>query len=250
MADSPNIWVYDIECTPNLVYAWGLWDQNIGINQIVEPQDILCFAARKVGTSKIEVHASWDDYDAMIERLWAIMDEADYLVGYNQASYDNKHVRAAFAKKGMPPPSPHRDIDLLRVVRKQFKFPSHKLDYVCKALDLDVKVENGGMETWIKCMDGDPTAQRLMLKYNRGDVKITEQLFNRLLPWIDGLNLPLYSEDDGETHCTRCGSTDIQSRGWAYTTTYRYRRYQCTACGGWMRSKSCEPTPNAELRNA
>lgn len=246
---SPKIYVYDIETTPNLVYSWGLWQQNIGISQIVEPQDILCFAARKVGETRIEALAAWDDYEAMINRLWAIMDDADYLVGYNSASFDNKLVRAAFAKMQLPPPSPHRDIDLLRVVKKQFKFPSHKLDYVCKALGLDVKVQNGGMDTWIKCMDGDAAAQKLMIKYNKGDIRCTQQLFERLTPWIEGLNIPLYCEDDGETHCMRCDSTNLQSRGWAYTTTYRYRRYACMDCGGWMRSKKCEPT-SAELRNA
>lgn len=247
-----NIYVYDIETTPNLVYAWGLWDQNIGINQIVEPQDILSFAATKLGSKGVEAHAAWDGYEQMVRRLHEIMDDADYLVGYNSASFDNKHVRAAFVKLNLKPPSPHRDIDLLRVVKKQFKFPSHKLDYVCQALGLDVKVPNGGMDTWIKCMEGNEAAQKLMLKYNKQDVKITAQLFDRLLPWVDGLNVPLYGEDETESplSCTRCEGTRVQQRGWAYTTTYRYRRYQCQKCGGWMKSRRSEPLVNAELRNA
>lgn len=252
----PNIWVYDIETTPNLVYAWGLWDQNIGINQIVQPQDILCFAAHKIGTNKIEAHASWDGYEQMLNRMHEIMDEAHYMVGYNHAGFDNKHVRAAFAKAGMSPPSPHRDIDLMRVVKKQFKFPSNKLDFVCRALGLDTKIETGGMDLWTRCLNGDEKAQRKMLKYNRQDVKVTTQLFQTLLPWIDGLNVPLFSggsDEDTSTDaakCTRCGGENLQARGWAYTTTYRYKRYRCTDCGGWLRDKKCEPTPNAELRNA
>jgi hypothetical protein len=251
----PEIWCFDIETTPNLVYAWGLWDQNIGINQIVQPQDILCFAAHKIGSNKIETAAAWDGYENMVSRLHQIMDSADYIVGYNNVSFDNKHVRAAFVKAGLEPPSPHRDIDLLRVVRKQFKFPSHKLDYVCRALGLDVKVETGGMDLWTKCLGGDQKAQRKMLKYNRQDVRITTQLYQRLLPWIPGLNVPLYSvgtESDtsqGEAKCTRCGGTNIHQRGWAYATTYRYKRYRCVDCGGWMRDKKSEPTPNTELRN-
>lgn len=251
----PSIWCFDIETTPNLVYSWGLWQQNIGINQIVKPQDILCFAAHKIGRKQIEAHAAWDDYDGMLNRLHAIMDDADYLIGYNHSSFDNKHVRAAFAKAGLEPPSPHRDIDLLRVVKKKFRFPSHKLDYVCGALGLDVKVSTGGMDLWTKCMAGDEKAQRKMLKYNRQDVKITTQLFHRLLPWIDGLNIPLYSagsdEDtsEGVAKCTRCAGTNINQRGWAYATTYRYKRFRCMDCGGWMRDKKSEPTPNADLRN-
>jgi hypothetical protein len=251
----PNIWVYDIETTPNLVYSWGLWQQNIGINQIVQPQDILCFAAHKIGSKGVEAHAAWGDYDSMLQRLHSIMDEADYLVGYNHIGFDNKLVRAAFAKAGLEPPSPYRNIDLLRVVKKQFRFPSHKLDYVCGALGLDTKVETGGMSLWTQCMEGDEKAQRKMLRYNRQDVRVTTQLYQRLLPWIDGLNVPLYSAGNTEgtsqeeAKCTRCFGTKIQQRGWAYATTYRYKRYRCMDCGGWMRGKRSEPTPNAELRN-
>ena len=252
----PRIVVYDIETTPNIVYSWGLWDQNIGINQIITPQDILCFAAHEVGTKKVEAHAVWDGRDTMLERLHALMDGADYLVGYNHAGFDNKHVRAQFVAAGMEPPAPHRDIDLLRVVKKQFRFPSHKLDYVCRALGLDVKVSTGGMDLWTACMNGDPKARRKMLAYNRQDVKITTQLFQRLLPWIDGLNVPLFDSGGNDTDtdpasakCTRCGGQQIQSRGWAYTTTTRYRRYQCQDCRGWMRAAKSEPVVSAVLRN-
>jgi predicted RecB family nuclease len=254
----PKIVVFDIETSPNLVYSWGLWQQNIAINQIVEPQDILCFAAHHVGTKKIEAHAAWDDRDAMLKRLWTLMDEADYLVGYNHVGFDNKHVRAQFAAAGMTPPSPHRDIDLLRVVKKQFRFPSHKLDYVCRALGLDVKVSTGGMDLWTRCMNGDEKAQQKMLRYNRQDVRITTQLFNRLLPWIDNLNVPLFDSGGTATatsqdvaRCTRCGGTRIQKRGMAHATAHSYQRFKCMECGGWMKSAKSIPRVNTELlRNA
>lgn len=253
---TPKIVVYDIETSPNLAYTWGLFDQRIGINQIVKPQDILCFAATEVGSKKIESKAAWDDYDGMVQRLWEIMDEADYLVGYNQVSFDDKHVKAAFAKAGMPPPSPYRSVDLLRVVRKNFKFPSNKLAYVCEALGLDLKSDPGGFSTWKNILDPDSPqrerAQKRMVKYCRQDVKITTELFHRLLPWITGLNVPIHSEvPDAATSCTRCGGESIQRRGYAYTTTFRYRRYRCTDCGGWMRAARSEPLVNKDLlRNA
>ena len=36
----------DIETAPAKVYCWGLWDQNIGINQIVEDGYVLCWCAK------------------------------------------------------------------------------------------------------------------------------------------------------------------------------------------------------------
>ena len=252
----PDIWVYDIETSPNLVYSWGMWQQNIALNQIVETQDILCFAATKVGSKKIESHTAWDGYEKMVKRLHQIMDEADYLVGFNHVNYDNRHVKAAFVRAGLTPPSPYRDIDLMRTVKKNFKFQSNKLAHVCEQLGLDLKSDPGGFGTWRDILEGEGAvrdrARARMVRYCRNDTKITAQLFDRLLPWIDGLNVPLSEADtvDGSA-CTRCGSTSIQQRGWAYTTSYRYRRYRCNGCGGWMKAAKSEPLVNRELlRNA
>ena len=49
----PKVLVIDIETSPNVVYAWGLWDQNIGISQVIEPSRVLCFAAKWVGQKKV-----------------------------------------------------------------------------------------------------------------------------------------------------------------------------------------------------
>lgn len=249
----PEIWVYDIETSPNLVYSWGLWDQNIALNQVVETQEILCFAATKIGGKKIETHAAWDGYDAMIGRLHQIMDTADYVVGFNHIAYDNKHVKAAFVKAGLTPPSPYRDIDLMREVKRNFKFQSNKLAHVCAQLGLSMKTDPGGFNTWKQILGGEgdvqAAAQRRMVKYCRNDVKITAELFHRLRPWITGLNVPMFDAVGSVLRCTRCGGEKLQQRGWAYTTTTRYKRFCCVGCGGWMRAAKTEPLGRELLRN-
>lgn len=256
---SPEIWTIDIETRPSEVYAWGLRDQNIGLNQIIRKGGLLMFAAQKHGNKSVEAHAEWDGYEDMVRRAHEIYDSADYIVTYNGVRFDNKHLRACWAEIGLPPPSPWRDIDLFRTVGK-FNWPSRKLAFVCAQLGVDHKTDPGGFETWDQILRGNEeqkvAAQRRMIRYCKNDVKITTQLYQRLLPWIDGLNVPLISggnEEDMSTEsalCTRCGGENIHQRGWAYTTTYRYRRYCCADCGGWMRDKKCEPVVNAELRNA
>ena len=256
----PEIWTVDLETRPNEVYAWGLRDQNVGINQIIRPGGILMVAAQRVGTKKVLASAEWvDGYEEMINWSWGIYDRADYIVTYNGVRFDNKHLRAAWAEQGLPPPSPWRDIDLFKTVGK-FNWPSRKLAFVCQKLGVDHKTDPGGFETWDHILRGTEEqkakAQARMMRYGKNDVKITTQLFQKLLPWVDGLNVPLYSvgtESDTSqvaARCTRCGGTNIQSRGWAYATTYRYKRFNCTDCGGWMRDKKSEPTVNADLRNA
>lgn len=247
----PITYVYDIETYPHLVRTFSLYKTSIGPHQIVEPGGMLCFAAQRVGASKVEAHAMWSGHEEMVRRLFDIMDEADYLVGYNLDKFDNRKVNAAFAEYGLGKPSPYRSVDLYKTVKKNFDLPSYRLAYVSKWLGLEGKADDGGFDTWLGCLDGDELAQRRMLRYNRQDVRVTTQVFEKLLPWISGLNVPLYDGDEeaGDLKCTRCGGTDIQSRGWAYTTTYRYRRYQCQGCKGWMRDRKSEPTPNAELRS-
>jgi rubredoxin len=95
------------------------------------------------------------------------------------------------------------------------------------------------MPLWTACMDGDAAAWKLMEKYNRQDVKLLEDLYNEVLPWIP--NHP-NRNNYGESHvCPNCGSEKHQRRGYAVTTTRRYARMQCRDCGTWFRSTDCEP---------
>lgn len=255
---SPELWTVDIETRPHEVYSWGLFNQNHAVNQVIEAGGVMMFAAKKHGEKKIEAHCEWDDRGAMVTRAHEIFDRADYIISYNGTSFDSKHLRAEWVRAGLAPPSPWREVDLLKTVRK-LNLASRKLSYVTGHLGLDCKMDPGGFDTWRQIIRPENEAQRLaaqrrMAKYCKNDVKITEQLFERLLPWVDGLNIPLYDKSSGQTEqipsCTRCGSGQIQSRGWAYTTTYRYRRFQCRSCGGWMRHRRSEPMANTELRNA
>ena len=38
--------VLDVETRPNLAYVWKIWDENIGINQIEESTEVICWAAK------------------------------------------------------------------------------------------------------------------------------------------------------------------------------------------------------------
>jgi hypothetical protein len=257
----PEIYCVDIETRPNEVFTWGLRDLSVGLSQIIRPGGLLMFAAQDVHAKKIEAHAEWDGYEKMVQRAHEIYDRADYIVTFNGARFDNKHLRAAWAELELAPPSPWRDIDLYKTVG-QFQWPSRKLAFVCQQLGLDLKSDPGGFDTWVQILKGQDEAkklqaQRRMIRYCKNDVAITTQLFHRLKPWISGLNVPLYSggsdadTSQGVAMCTRCGGDRIHSKGWAYTTTYRYRRFVCMDCGGWMRAAKSEPLPNKDLlRNA
>jgi uncharacterized protein YprB with RNaseH-like and TPR domain len=182
-----KILMLDIETTPLQVYTWGLWDQNIGINQIIKSTEMMCFGAKWLGQKSVTFRSvHHDGKKAMLEELHALMDEADALVGWNSAAFDHKHINREFLENEMTPPSPTKDLDLMTIVKANFQFPSNKLDYVAQKLGVGSKVKHSGFELWIKCMAGDDKAWREMKKYQIQDVQLLDSLYDILLPWFPG----------------------------------------------------------------
>jgi DNA polymerase elongation subunit (family B) len=230
-----KILLLDIETAPNLAHVWGLYDQNVGINQIQAAGYTLCWAAKWHKSKHIDfdsVHKS--PPPKMVGHIHSLVDEADMVVHWNGAKFDMPTLNKEFILHGLKPPAPYKQVDLLRTSRSQFRFPSNKLDYVAQALGEGKKVKHMGHELWTRCMQGDAKAWALMERYNRGDVKLLERMYDRLMPWIR--NHPGHGLYGGEDRCCpNCGGTKLQRRGSARTVAHTYTRYQCIGCGTWSR---------------
>lgn len=234
ISNKPKILLLDIETSPNLVYTWGLWNQNIGINQIEETSKVICFSAKWLGTSKNSTmfYSVQDGHDVMMKAAWDLLDQADAVMHYNGTTFDIPHLNREFLEAKMGPPSPYQNVDLYRLSKK-FKFQSRKLEHVSKQLGFEGKVQHEGFNLWRKCLYGDEKAWKAMERYNRRDVTLMEEMYEVLLPWIPGLpNRRLYDADAG---CPRCGSTHIQRRGISRTATSIFQQYQCQVCKGWFK---------------
>lgn len=239
-----RILLLDIETSPNVAHVWGLWMQNVSLNQIMESSYTLCYAAKWYGEKKIyfdSVHKT--SSKTMLKRVRKLLDEADVVVHYNGTKFDIPTLQKEFILHGLTPPSPYKQIDLLRVARSQFRFPSNKLQYVASVLGLGSKVEHMGHQLWVRCMNNDPDAWKKMETYNIGDVKLLEKVYNAVLPWIPNHpNIHLYN---GTSGCPKCGSTKIQSRGKQVNKLKVYKRYLCTGCGSWLQG-ACIPMDRAK----
>ena len=182
-----KILLLDIETTPMQVYTWGLWDQNISIDQIIKSTEMLCFGAKWLDGKKVifkSVHH--DGKKEMLKELHKLMDEADLLVGWNSAAFDHKHINREFLENKMAPPSPTKDLDLMSITKANFLFPSNKLDYVAQKLDVGAKVKHSGFKLWIRCMEGDKKAWKEMKEYQIQDVNLLAELYVELQPWFVG----------------------------------------------------------------
>ncbi|ASU78510.1 hypothetical protein CDG81_09710 [Actinopolyspora erythraea] len=223
-------------------------DQNIGLSQIDQHGEMASFAARWIGSRKKDVvfrSSFHDGKEEMLESLWNLHNEADALLSWNGAGFDTKHANTEFLLAGMSPPSPSKEIDLLKTARSRFNFLSNKLDYVAQQLGLSGKIVHEGFGLWLKIMEDDEKAWNKFKRYNIQDVHLLIDLYDLLLPWIDGHpNVNLYDGDG----CPKCGSWNLQSRGYRTTGLGMYRRYHCQDCGAW--STSGKALNQADIREA
>ena len=244
-----KILLVDIETAPNLAHVWGLWQQNVAINQIMESGYVLCWAAKWLDEEHIyysskQNHSSYE----MLAGIHELLDQADAVVTYNGVKFDIPTLNREFIVHGFKPPSPYRNVDLLQTIKKQFRFPSNKLEYITKALGVDEKMKHIGHELWVRCINNDPEAWAMMQEYNINDVSIMEQVYLKLRGWVkQHANHGLY-QDDKEV-CPNCGSKHVHKRGFAYTHTNKYQRLVCTGCGNWFRATLAEKIPGRKYVN-
>lgn len=250
-----KILVFDIETSPNLSWVWGKYQQDVV--KFEREWHLMSFAWKWYGERKTHCLAlpDFEGYEKnpycdrqLASKLWELFDEADICVGHNVANFDKGKSLARFIYHGMEPHSPIRLIDTLRIARSKFKFTCNKLDSLCRHFGIGQKIKHPGSDLWFDCLEGCPKAWKLMRRYNKHDVLLTEQLYERLRPWSeDAVHLGLYDEDP-TGKCPGCGSTNLVRRGYKVANTRVYQQYRCSDCGRWSRAVRCEKEIKADLR--
>lgn len=234
-----KILLLDIETAPNTAHVWGLWKENIPIQRLISSGYVLCWAAKWLGEDGIYFDSMQDNRkDVMLAHIHHLLDEADAVIHFNGSNFDIPTLNKEFVINKLPPPSPYKQIDLLKVVRQQFRFPSNKLEYVAKELSLTKKVKHAGYQLWLDCMADKPDAWEQMKEYNIGDIITLEELYYKLRPWIK--SHPNRTIDTNSVVCPTCGSDAYHNRGTYRTNSALYQRHCCNNCHSWFRSIKSE----------
>lgn len=239
----------DIETSPHVAYVWKLFDENIGLTQLIEPSRMIC-VAWKFDDEETQFAAEWDrgGHAGMVKRVHRAVDEADAIIHYNGTSFDEPHLNREFLMAKLDPPSKPQTIDLYRAVKGRFRFASGKLEYVASALEIRQGKIKTDFTLWRRVMAGDKAARAEMQAYNVEDVELLTDLYTELLPWIDRHpNAALY-EGDTLIRCTRCASENLTLYGFARTSAGVFQRYSCRECGGL--SRGAKRTATTPLREA
>lgn len=240
----PKILVYDLEVSPTLAWTYGHYKTNVikveqnpsimsiswswygDIDELGEPivqHANMATIPRKRGTSGPK---------ALVMLIKELFDEADIVVAHNANRFDNKVATASFIKYQLSPPSPYKTVDTLTVARSVGRFGSNSLDALCVLFGIGSKSGIKHSDIWYQCLKGDPKAWRLLEDYNNQDVVMLYRLYERLRPYVKNHpNIGDIGQIDGV--CPKCGSANLQKRGFNTRRNGEVQRYQCKGCGGW-----------------
>ena len=253
--NKPKLLFYDIETTLAKSYHFGQWKQNLSVKQQVQEGHLLSHAwawgdSKVVGSVLTQEEALSHDPERLVLEAWALLDNADIVVAHYGKKFDIPKLNGYFLKYGLQPPSSFKVVDTKEISSKKFLLPFNSLEYLAKALGVQQKIDNSGIQLWIDCDQGKQEALDEMLDYNIGDVEALRDVYYRLISWDNnGVNMALYN-DEHEALCTHCGSDDITSLDgkFAYTSQRKYSLYRCNSCKAVLRSNSKTGSSNKLVR--
>lgn len=249
----PKILIYDIETSPMIGYCWGHWQQNISLSQTIQNSIMITWSAKWLYQDEVmsdkntpEEMLKLDD-KRICKSLWDIIHEADIVVAHHGEKFDIPMMNSRFIINGLPPYSVTSSIDTKKVASKTFRFASNKLDALAGYFGFGQKIKTD-FDLWKGCMEGDQQSINDMETYNIQDVKVLEEVYLKLRPYIKSHpNVGLYLESN-QPVCPACGSENltVMSKDY-YTPTGRYTTYQCS-CTAISRCRT--HNMNKERRNA
>lgn len=233
-----KILIWDIETWPIVATTWDLWPRNgLDHKNILSDWGIICAAWKWLGEKKVQASAispTQPDNDfEVVFNLHAVLSEADVIVAHNGDEFDLKKFNSRAVKHGLPPIPPIKTIDTLKVAKKYFAFTSNRLDYLGRFLGVGRKIPTHfGM--WLAIMKGDKDALAKMVKYNKQDVLLLEDVYLKLRPYMT--DHPNENLSHNHESCPVCGSKKFMKQGVKYTRQGAKQRYQCTSamCGAWF----------------
>ncbi len=235
--NTAKVLLFDIETLPNKGYFWNVWQQNIPHTFITEPWHCLTWAAKWLYDNEImsdaltPKEAKKHDDKRIVKGLWRLFDGADILIAHYGDGFDIPRMNTRFIIHKLNPPSPYRSIDTKKIASQRFAFNHNKLDALAREFGIGHKIKTD-FDLWDDCYGGDKKALDKMLKYNKKDVILLEDVYLIMRPWAKSHpNMNLWQSEDG---CHACGSLKIHPKGYYTTNVNKYRTYQCV-CGAYSR---------------
>lgn len=235
----------DLENLPPRGYTgWGMREQYISQDMIVDDKTLLAWAAMDAQTGEIvsdvltPKEAKSYNSKRLTHTLREYIDNVDVVIGFNWRDFDAKLLTTELTLHSLWPVA-YRTIDVYQLLRQKYGLTSYSLKFFAHKFGIREKTPNEGFGLWRKCAEGNPDALQEMLTYNEGDVISTFEAYKTIAPYVGNslVNFGVYS-DSSQMTCS-CGSTKFHSDGQRYwaTNSALYDRYRCSKCGAIYRGK-------------
>jgi len=235
-----SILFFDLETTPLKAYIWGCGKQVVRHNQLVagsQQWGIICVTYCWNDGKPAKV-IDWGYEEQDTGKLVAVFDEiikqADVVIGKNNKRFDDKMLNAARMFAGLPgmPEWIRYTDDLEQQMRRQFRLPSHSLDYISGQLGLGGKIKME-FQDWIDIVEKTPNGLKAfnkMLKYGKKDVEDTRALWDILSKHFEPkFNAAAFAGI--KNACKHCASTNVRANGTRMSGGTKYQHYYCNSCG-------------------
>jgi hypothetical protein len=251
----PKIVLYDLETLPNLPEALKQWtnlSSYPGQTLKASISSIICAGYKVLGEKNVHCINAWDypswkknvnDDRAVCEALFEVLKDADCVVTHNGKRFDWKFFQTRLMYHGIGPLPKIHHVDTCAEAKKNLLVFNNRLNTLSQFFTDQKKMDHEGWDLWVKVHARDKKAMSTMEKYCKQDVVALEAVFKKLRPLIKSLpNQNLFNPLKAKA-CPNCGSSRLQSRGFAYAQTRVYRRYQCQDCAAWSRTDARDEAP-------
>jgi DNA polymerase elongation subunit (family B) len=238
----PKIIMWDVETIPALAAVFTLYPERIPHEAIVKDWSIVSIAWKEMGKKTTHCVSVLDDPKRfkkdvgddyhVIKTIRDVFEDADIIVGHNSKKFDTKKLNTRLIYHGLPPlPTGLHQVDTLQEVRKVASFTSNRLDYLCKTLIGEGKIETQ-KGLWMKALRGEKKAIEEMVVYNKMDVVLLEELYLKIRPYMK--SHPDINAMDGwdrGTGCPKCGSKELKKSKVRYSAAgVKKVQTQCGSC--------------------
>ena len=149
---------------------------------------LLCCGIKFFDESTVHCPAArnWDDEPALLEEISRLYAKMDVVVTYNGKMYDIPFLNGRLMQWKMPPIPLIKHVDLLWHAKKM-RLVSARLMHVEALLDLPSSKFNVAPSHWIRAANGNAASLAKIVKHCKEDVKMTEELFHRLAPFVTNI---------------------------------------------------------------
>lgn len=242
---------FDIETAPMLAYIWQQRTEFVGIHQITHETFMLSWAAKWADRTKVEhqvltsAEAKDQDDTRIVKGLADLLRSADIIVGHNLDRFDVPMLNNRLMLNGLEPLGPVKTLDTLKLAKRTLRLASNKLDWLAQQLGVGAKIETD-FDLWKRCYLGEAKALAEMVRYNRHDVVILQQVYELLEPHARGVPR-LIEPGDNRAVCPTCGSDQLKPTTPHRTNASTFPQWRCLSCHRTSRSRRADRTLRLDL---